>query len=253
LPAGEAHCRIVRVDLTSGAHAESETRDLERSRCSHGGGVAIDGSRIWLADTKRLLLLNANLLFTNVDPVVEHCGQKLAKKPRIECRETIDLVGISGSFLAKRGSSFLVGDYKKAMMYEFSSATLLQQTTIRIGDRAVSSTDPKKAVVGPVASPTAVAANPQGADFGPGGLVVSSSTSECGRLTLNSATTYGFGPGVEEIEFATDGSLWAVFEAGSKAYPNAPFFPVIAQFDPALLKTEAVEPQTAYCVGRLAK
>jgi len=58
--------------------------------------------------------------------------------------------------------------------------------------------------------------------------------SKCGVLSvgLTNRTRYGFGPGSEEIQFANDGTLWAVFEAGSSRFPN-PFFPVIARFDVA--------------------
>lgn len=76
--------------------------------------------------------------------------------------------------------------------------------------------------------------------------MVSSSTSKCGVLTapgLIPDGRTGFGPGSEEIEFAGDGSLWGVFEAGSLEFPGAPFFRVVARFD---LETLTKGPSCSY-------
>lgn len=228
----DLYCRIAGVSLLNGAPLGifDFTTKYKKRGCKHGGGVQIDGDgRVWLAETGTLFLLDKGKLFTGEFPV----------------RGAIRLEGFKGSFLAGgRGDTLWIGDHDAHTLHEFSISRLLD-LALATGEKVevLSTTDPGHL------DAIDTFPKPQGADFHAPGLWVASSTSTCGALTTGivDRTQYGFGPGVEEIEFAPDGTLWAVFEAGSLKYADAPFFPLLAQFDPAKLSL----PPTRVCKAKL--
>jgi hypothetical protein len=210
-------CRLMSVQLSTGR--VTADHHFSRQQCKHGGGVAVDPhGHIWIADTKKLVFLKGI-----------H-----DKKPR-----TLKLASpVQAAFLTENPSGQIeLGDWAdktekdEPRLWTFSWRMLHD----RLADR--------KALVQKNNSVT-IPRDAQGAAYRPGGgLWVARSTSTWGKLTrprtrTTPAKSLEFGPGVEEIEFAADGSLWAVFEAGSKRFPGPkkPFFPVIARFDFDALK-----------------
>lgn len=222
-------CHLVQVDLATGTSLAA--RDFKRTQCKHGGGIAIDDvGRIWIADTPGLLLLNSG--------VNDQTPQK------------VNLVGQDGSFLAGGAVGRLeVGDRNKHVIYAYTY-TVLAAAAAASHAGFIAEVNVSQAVFKRV-----VAATPQGADFHLGEFWVASSNATCGKITGGDgfpAGGVGFGPGVEEIEFAPDGSLWAVFEAGTIKHtfapdgtfkPNSRSYPLIVRFDPAKLTKKETCPK----------
>ena len=182
------------------------------------GGVAVDPKgHIWIADTRKLVFLRGI-----------HDNQPRTLK--LKSPDTLKSSPLEAAFLTESPSGRIhLGDWGQKgtpRLWEFKWKTLYQRlakkTGLRPGDSEAHVPIPQDA---------------QGAAYTPGGrLWVARSTSTWGKLRTPSKTL-GFGPGVEEIEFAADGSLWAVFEAGSKKFPGPkPFLPIIARFDVDALK-----------------
>ena len=201
------YCQIKRVNLETGQPIASRTLGFG---CSHAGGIQFDGDgRLWVADTHRLFLFKDGDMFE--EPALLLLSGNL-----------------SGSFLAGGNNGFLwIGDFNNRRLYRFAISTILSKFA-----------PPSSGILGtndrsgpPITTPK----KPNGAAFVGSSLWVASSTAKCSVLTVGvpGGARRGIGPGMEEFELAPDGSLWAVFEAGSLAYTNRPFFPLLAQFDPA--------------------
>jgi Tol biopolymer transport system component len=219
-------CLVVAVDLATGQPGLSRTIP----QCKHAGGIAIDDSgRAWVAGTDTLLPLKPGFL-------TQSGGSPIAAGGPIALTEPLN-----GSFLAGgRGGRLWIGDYNDDTLYQFKISDLLAKRTITVEDALSSIQTTASGTLGP-----------QGADFHPTvKLWTTFSFSDCGVLAVGTAnpTWYGFGPGAEGIAFAPNGKLWAIFEAGSSAFPKAPYFPVIAEFDTAKLQKLHQPP-----VGRCAK
>ena len=179
--------------------------------CKHGGGIQLEPSgRLWVADTNKLFLFpNGNILET---------PQVLQLK-----------AGLSGvDFRRRRRDGFLwVGDWNSRRLYRFAIQTLLN----RLSNPDQRDLQPANSI-GSLPTPD----NPNGAEFMGGvNFWIASSTAKCSVLRTASGQRLGMAPGMEEFEFAPDGTLWAVFEAGSLRYTDRPFFPLLAQFDPSKL------------------
>ncbi len=212
-------CRLMSVQLSTGR--VTANRHFSRQQCAHGGGVAVDPKgHIWIADTKKLVFLNG---------IHDNQPKKLALKSPIEA-----------AFLTETPSGRIqLGDWAQKgspQLWTFKWKTLYRclakKVALKVAEDCDASTKGASTEGGSVDIPQ----DAQGAAYGPGGLWVARSTSKWGKLRTRSRSL-GFGPGVEEIEFAADGSLWAVFEAGSKKFPAPrPFLPVIARFDVDALK-----------------
>jgi hypothetical protein len=125
------------------------------------------------------------------------------------------------------GGALWIGSFQTRELLEFSQAFL---TSVAGTMRAITRAD--------AISVRSIGSRPEGAAFWGDGVHVASSSASCGVLRTPSGARFGFGPGAQEIEFASDGSLWGIFQAGSARYPNAPYFPVVSRFDPSAL-TEA--------------
>jgi hypothetical protein len=203
--------RILQVSLDTGALMAS--RDFDNEGISHGGGLALDGQGgLWLADTQALYRFDRGSLFAS---------NNVPKKLKLDNP-------MNGSFLANGEAGFLwIGTYQKSgpsAMYKFPVQYLISRLSLR-----QPTLSPNFAT-----SRLTIANKAQGAAFRDSVLWVSSSTSTSGRL-VRGVTSFGFGPGVEEIEFDGAGDLWAVFEAGTNPDYNSEFYPLIARFDTDLI------------------
>ena len=227
--------------------ASTDSGFVKLRKCGHAGGVAVlpDG-RLLVVDTKTIFVLDARR-FGQGNPIDEVI--KLVDPfPDDEHK-------FNGSFLVDGTASsdpevatMWIGTWSESSastLRRFSVAEILADNTRRPGD------DDLTAML-------SLPSDAQGAAFAPTGeLLVASSVSRCGRLSLLDVETgtideYGFGPGVEEISFV-DGKLWATFEAGSRLYIEkfgAKFFPLVASFDPSKI-TEGPESivDNKFCVG----
>ena len=202
------HCRLVGVDLETGARIGH--RDFKRATCKHGGGVAIDDQdRVWISDTHKLVMLGHS------GGVLSQTGLALPGR----------LKGLNGSFLVDgKPGRLWVGVWKEdatGKIYEFKISYLTGSIRSGLPIKRKKLTDLRTVPKGT-----------QGAEFKSQALWAASSDSQQGTLKTNHGT-FGFGPGVEEIDFEGK-CLWAVFEAGAMIYPD-PSFPVIARFDPGLI------------------
>jgi hypothetical protein len=224
-----ATCRIVGVDLETGAEL-GVYNFPDGHRCAHAGGIAIDDDgRIWVADTKYLIMFRrSHLLFSPTEsprPVVRRIG--------------LDAEGdkVPGSYLVDGAPGHLwIGTYQKTSdgtLYEFAIEDLLE--FFAPGGTAITFD---------AATPTeTVPPQTQGAAFRGSVIWSAQSASTWGELTVGSAGGRPFGPGVEEIEVA-DGCLWATFEAGAKIYPRRSY-PVVARFDPKMITGQGSTPACA--------
>jgi uncharacterized delta-60 repeat protein len=215
-------CRIVQVDLVTGIQLDARRPDFDPGTCRHGGGIAIDpAGRVWLADTDSLILLDSGLNDTSPEPIL--------------------LNNLRGSFLVDQDlGNLFIGDNKKAKLYEYTYEQLLA---------AARDPNPFRRQIGASAavSQSKLPAKPQGGDFNGADLWITSSTTGCGKLTnlgpdhsfRVAEPSLRFGPGAEEIQFASDGSLWGAFEAGAMKWADRPFFPLIARFDLSKISARA--------------
>ncbi len=211
-------CRIVAVDLTSGARigtADFRVRKAGHPRCEHGGGLHIDATGdIWLATTRYLYRIDSGALFSG-----KGADQTVTGWVKLQG-------GIDGSFLTEGSPVHLwIGTFGKgrpSSLFKFSYAQLRAKTTPRGRTGGLSRADAMGALE--------VGSNAQGAAFIDGRLHVSSSNSTCGVVSKGPLSRRGFGPGSEEIDRAAKGHAWVVHEAGSYHFkkPEA-FFPVITE------------------------
>ena len=218
-------CRIVAVDLRSGAHIGTANFPVKATRrapgalvpprCEHGGGLDVDPQgNIWLATTSYLYRIDPRRVFTTGKADLAVVGW-------VKLRG-----GLKGSFLTKGSPADLwIGTFEKnraSSLHNFTYAWLRQRTIPGSGDGELSPADSRRALK--------VGSGAQGAAFIDGRLHVSSSNSTCGVLSKGPLSRRGFGPGSEEIDRAGKGRAWVVHEAGSFHFrkPEA-FFPVIAE------------------------
>lgn len=203
--------RVYELDLDTGKLLDE--RDFPGLK--HGGGILVDETgAVWLADTARLLRMDRTTMFSADPPDPQEF--KLAKPLR-------------GSFLANgRAGHLWIGVYDKSQpsrMYEYEIAELVAALA-PIGGK-----EKKKPTLGvdDAVGSVDIERKAQGADVSGSGVWVSSSSSTCGILTRNGSDTFGFGPGVEEIETDGQGGMWAIFEAGAEKYQER-FYPILARF-----------------------
>lgn len=217
---GPQDCRIHRFDAATGAHTGSA--DLPAA-CSHGGGLASAGGRLFLADTWSLVEIDPDALF---DPQRHDRSVLRTRSLRFPLR---------GSFAAGTPDGLWIGEYKR------SAGASLRFVTLD----AIDAADPLGGL-GPdaVAREIPAPVRAQGASVAPdGSLWVSASSSQFGRLYRLDAATgavqaeFAAPVGVEDLGFDAAGRLWTVSEAGSSKYLNWPaFHPLVMRLLPAALR-----------------
>ncbi len=208
LPGPQA-CRVYRL---SPAGETKASRDID-APCSHAGGLASASGRLFIADTKRLIELDAQKLDTKrVWPLA---------KPLV------------GSFLAGRDGEIWIGDYLtrgEAKIYRIRLADL---------DKA------EKTLAASAASATLpIPHKTQGAAFAPdGSLWLSQSGQTFGSITHHDGATgtllatYPAPTGIEDIGFDAAGLLWASSETGSRRWNKAKApFPFVYSIDTRKLR-----------------
>lgn len=218
--AGPQDCRVHRFDAETGAHTGSA--DVPTA-CSHGGGMAVAGGRLFVTDTWALIELDPDALF---DP---------ARHDQSVVKSTSLRFPIRGSFAAGTEKGLWIGEYKR------SAGASLRFVSLASVDAA----DPATGLAGDAIErevPTPVRS--QGATVAADGtLWVSASSSQFGRLyRLDPATgdvlaEFAAPVGTEDLGLDADGRLWTVSEAGSAKYLNWPAFnPLVMRLRPEALR-----------------
>lgn len=217
--AGPEDCRLHRFDAETGAHTGSA--DIPAA-CSHAGGVAVAGGRLFVTDTWALIEIDPAALF---DP---------QRRDRAVLRRVSLRFPLRGSFAAGSTDGLWIGEYKR------SEGGALRYVTLA----AVDAADPV-AGLGPDAVSREIPApvRAQGAATAPdGSLWVSASSSQFGRLyRLDPASgavqaEFAAPVGTEDLGFDAAGRLWTVSEAGAAKYLNWPaFHPLVMRLRPAAL------------------
>ncbi len=213
---GPNSCRVYRLDK---AGRTTGVQDIPAA-CSHGGGLAVASSRLFLADTRRLIELDPQKLFGPADPVKR--VWPLAKP-------------LEGSFLAGRAGEIWIGNY----------ATKGSATIWRLRLSELDRQDESKPLAASASSFSInIPHRTQGAAFAPdGSLWLSQSGQSFGQLTRHNAATgaelarYPAPTGIEDIEFDDEGRLWASSETGSRRWNKAKSpFPFIYRIDTGVLR-----------------
>lgn len=217
---GPQDCRIHRFDADTGEHTGSA--DVPAA-CSHAGGLATAGGRVFLADTWGLIELDPDALF---DP---------QRRDHSVLRTVSLRFPLRGSFVAGTPDGLWIGEYKR------SSGASLRFVTLD----AIDAADPV-AGLGPDAIEREIPApiRAQGATVAADGSIwVSASSSQFGRLyRLDPATgkpraEYPAPVGTEDLGTDAAGRLWTVSEAGAAKYRNWPaFHPFVMRLRPEALR-----------------
>lgn len=217
---GKEDCRIHRFDSATGAH--TATAEVPAT-CSHGGGLAAAGGRLFLSDTWALLELDPGALF---DPQRHDAGVLRWISLRFPLR---------GSFVAGTADGLWIGEYatsgKPALRYVTLAAVDAAEQVAGLGPATIA-----REIPAPIRA--------QGAAVGPdGALWVSTSSSQFGRLyRLDPATgsvqaEFPSPVGTEDLGFDSRGRLWTVSEAGAAKYRNWPaFHPLVMRLRPEALR-----------------
>lgn len=217
---GDSDCRIHRFDAGTGALTGSA--DLP-APCSHAGGMAVAGGRLFVTDTWKLIEIDPAALF---DP---------ARRSASVVRTVSLRFPLRGSFAAGTDSGLWIGEYRR------STGAFLRYVPLAAIDAADAN-----AGLGPDAIerevPAPVRAQGAGVDAD-GRLWVSASSSQFGRLyRLDPAdgavlAEFAAPAGTEDLGFDAEGRLWTVSEAGAEKYRNWPsFHPFVMRLRPELLR-----------------
>lgn len=218
--AGTQDCRVHRFDVETGAH--TGTADIPAA-CSHAGGMAVAGGRLFVTDTSALIELDPDALF---DPT---------RREHAAIRSVSLRFPLRGSFAAGTDRGLWIGEYKRA------SGAAIRFVTLEAIDAAEA-----VAGLGPAAVEREIPApvRAQGAAVGPDGILwVSASSSQFGRLYRLDAESgtvlseFAAPDGTEDLGFDAAGRLWTVSEAGAEKYRNWPsFHPLVMRLLPSALR-----------------
>ena len=217
-------CRVFRVDPASGALGGFFDLPPE---CGHAGGSA------WGGDGT-LYVVDTHVLFRIRVADAMRAGRCTAAS----C-QSLKLGGvITGHFLAHGSGALWIGEYTRA-----------RDGPGRLWRVPLSAIDGLVAGGGALDQSFAqatltVAAQSQGATIAAdGALWLTQSGGTLGRLQHVDAATgkvlaeYAMPAGIEDIEFAPDGTLWATSEAGTQRWNRwATFFPLVFAIDTAALR-----------------
>ena len=197
----------MRMDLTTGALIAG--KDIPKG--GHAGGIEVDDSGgVWVASSNKLLY------WPSVADIFSHAHRRVRISTRIAddpFKASFVTSGVTGRVW--------IGSHQTTELLEFSTSLLAAAVGTT---RSITRADALSVID--------IVSEPEGAVFG-SDLIVSSSKSVCGVLS-DAGSRVGFGPGAQQIELQGDGSLWSIFQAGTARYPHAPYFPVVARFDPSL-------------------
>ena len=221
---GNRPCRLLHVDLRTGRLLDDQPRldgavpDGPAVFCHHGGGLALDGHGLWVAETRRLWL---------VDPA------RVGRPGAVRRVWRLD-PPVSGGLLVTGGDGrFGLGDFslhRDSEMHWFRSTDLLADGVTTLGaEPAGPSRVPalRRSVVPRYAQGGAV--DPDG----PRAPYLTTSLSTCGMLLTPDGRRLALGPGAEGIAFDGRGGLWAVLESGARSYQQQgrPLVPMLVRYD----------------------
>ncbi len=200
---GRRYCQLLVADRSTGEVSAFRRRlTLDRGGeeivCRHGGGLVRGPEGLWLAESSRLWLLDAQALRRGADPV-----RRVWRLER----------PVRGSALARRSGRLAVigwAAHRRAWVHWVQVRDLLDDDAVQMGLGG------GPGAVVPVAA-RRVPSRVQGAAWRAGGLLLARSTTYCGELVSRDGGTHAFFPGAEGISFA-DGRLWVVSESGSGVY-----------------------------------
>ena len=200
-------CRLLHVDLRTGRLLGDQPR-LDGAVpggppvfCHHGGGLARDEHGLWVAETRRLWL---------VDPA------RVGRPGAVRRVWRLDGPVSGGLLVTGRDGRFGLGDFSLSHdsgVHWFRFADLLAPGVTTLSAKP--------------AGPTRVAAlrrtvaprYAQGGATDPDGrpaAYLTTSLSTCGLLLTPDGRRIGVGPGAEGIAFDGRGGLWAVLESGAR-------------------------------------
>lgn len=230
---GERACRLLRVDLRTGAlqSAHAVVGRVGRrpaTYCRHGGGVVALGGWLWIAEKNRLW---------RVRPPAGGRGTLTASRVwRIA-------EPVRGSTLATDGRRIGLVPYVMtgpAHLYWYDVRALQRTSVLDLARRGAG-----RHQLGAVAQ-TRVPTHVQGATVGPDGrLYLTRSSLACGELVQPGRRGVAFVPGAEGIAFNTRGTrLWAVSESGAAPFARSrkPLTPALSGFEwPGLARGRRAE------------
>lgn len=217
-------CRLFALQASG---SPAGTIDLPAA-CGHAGGTTFGGDGVlYVADTALLFRIDARRALAAGRCTPEACA-------------VLRLGGaLRGSALAFRDGELWFAPYRRARdgtAYAWRVSDVTVQALLGAPEALLDERAAQRAM--PIASQT------QGAAFAAdGALWLTQSGSTLGRLqrldprTGEVTASFAMPAGIEDIEFAPDGRLWLVSEAGSQRWNGwATFFPLLFAVDVARLR-----------------
>ena len=214
-------CEIVRLDGRTGRplgrqrHVTGSVGHRDPRICRHGGGLALTPEGLWIAETRRLWLLDPALVGTGADPVL---------------RGWLLLDPLRGSVLVEGDGELGLGAFdrdRRTAVHWFSVGDLMAPGVLDLRSRreAAGQVTARRRTFAPSML--------QGGDVGPGGIWLTRSTTRCGVLVAPRGRRVAAPAGIEDIELVGR-DLWAVSEAGTKPYQlkgGRPMVPMVLRLD----------------------
>lgn len=217
---GNRPCQVLKVDLRTGrvtarlSRIEGVVPGGETTFCRHGGGIGLNDAGLWVAETRRLWLLDPDAIESGTNPVLR-VWELQAPVRGSALTVTSDRIGLAGF------TKFLPG---KLRWYAVSR--VLASGVTRLATRGAGST------IGPVArrsTPSLI----QGLTTGPGGMWFARSHTRCGELS-GPEGALEFLPGAEGIAFEGRHHVWVVSESGAMRFQrlgDRPVIPTLTRLD----------------------
>ncbi len=214
-------CAIVRLDRTTGRPLATEwlvtgaVGGRDPRLCRHGGGLALTDEGLWLVETRRLWLLDPDLVGTGTNPVRRGW---LLQEP------------LRGSVLVEGDGELGLGAFsrtRRTAVHWFRTADLLASGAL---DLAVTARTPVHVAA---ARRTSAPSWLQGGDVGRGGTWLTRSTTRCGVIVAPGGRRVAAPAGIEDLELVGR-DLWAVSESGAKPYQQRggrPLVPMVLRLD----------------------